>query len=48
MNAFTTIRPESVDEGGTSYVVTIYHEEDTWIGISDDIPVATEAPTPSR
>ena len=45
MNAFTTIRPESVREGGASYIVTIYHEDDTWIGICDDIPVATEAAT---
>jgi hypothetical protein len=45
MNAFATIRPESLPEGGTSYVVTVFHEDDTWVGICDDIPVATEAST---
>jgi hypothetical protein len=45
MNAFTTIPPDSTTEGGTSYVVTIFHDDDTWVGICDDIPLATEAPT---
>jgi hypothetical protein len=45
MNVFTTIVPESAAESRPTYVVKVFHDADTWVALSDDIPVATEAPT---
>jgi hypothetical protein len=45
MNAFTTIRPEASLESRRAFVVNVFQdpEAECWIGICDDIPIATEA-----
>jgi Domain of unknown function (DUF1902) len=47
MNAFTTIVPNSPQGAGPTFVVSVFQDAEThcWIGTSDDIPLATEAPT---
>jgi Domain of unknown function (DUF1902) len=47
MNVFTTIVPDAPEGAGPTFVVSIIQDAETrcWIGTSDDIPLATEAPT---
>jgi hypothetical protein len=47
MNAFTTIVPNAPQGAGPTFVVSVFQDAEThcWIGTSDDIPLATEAPT---
>jgi Domain of unknown function (DUF1902) len=47
MNVFTTIVPDAPQGAGPTFVVSIVQDAETrcWIGTSDDIPLATEAPT---
>lgn len=46
MNVFVAIRPDIAPEA-REYIVSLYQapEGDAWIAESDDLPVATEAPT---
>lgn len=46
MNVFVAVRPESGPEA-QEYAVNLYQaaEGDLWIAESDELPVATEAPT---
>jgi uncharacterized protein DUF1902 len=47
MNVFTTIVPNAPQGAGPTFVVSVLQDAEThcWIGTSDDIPLATEAPT---
>jgi Domain of unknown function (DUF1902) len=47
MNVFTTIVPNAPQGAGPTFVVAVFQDAEThcWIGTSDDIPLATEAPT---
>jgi hypothetical protein len=47
MNAFQTIRPESLAASAPEYPVNLYQapDDETWIAESDSLPLATEAAT---